>query len=130
MTNCLKHLKICKAECCKQFKLTLPPDIRIYKGQTLSWIEDNKDMINYFKCHGAYVYNGKMYLKLNRFKRVGNVLTIHQPCLKLKDNLCVLHNTPDQPKICQYPNKDFDGTLKGIYLTPNCIYNESYQRTS
>ncbi len=122
--NCLCHLKICKAECCKQFKVTLTKNVRVFKGMELGWMSSDEDLLYYYKLHGCVVNGNKVYLKLDKFEKNGKELIIHNTCMALTDdNLCYLHNTSKQPKICTYPNKT--GTGEKVYLTPNCVFKKT-----
>jgi len=123
--NCLCHLDICKAECCKEFKVTLPGNMRVYKGQTINFYCKDEDMLDYYMLHGCKINGNIVFIKLDKFKREGKEVIINMPCLALtKNNMCSLHGTDKQPKICKYPNKD--GTTDKIYFTPNCIFKKKW----
>jgi hypothetical protein len=121
--NCLCHLEICKAECCKEFKVGLPGNVRLYKGLTINFYCKDEDMLDYYMLHGCRVVGNIVFVKLDKFKREGKELIINNTCEALtKKNTCSLHNTPAQPKICTYPNKT--GTGGKVYLTPNCVFKK------
>lgn len=121
--NCLCHLEVCQAECCKEFKITLLQMQRLFKGYELSWLVQDEDMKNYYKLHGLIVRRNVVTIKLNNYKQEGRIITIFAKCQALTDNnLCSLHNTPQQPKLCNYPNNT--GTGGKVYLTHNCVYKK------
>lgn len=121
--NCLCHLNICNAECCREFSITLLRRERLFKGKEVSWICNDTDMLNYYELHGLTVRKNVVTVKLREFIQEGNKVTIFQKCNALtEDNLCKLHNTDKQPKLCAYPNKT--DICKGVYYTPNCIYKK------
>ena len=121
--NCLCHLHICKAECCRQFRMLLPEGVEIVEGMRISWESEDKDMLHYYKLHNIYV-EGKLcsFYAIN-FKQKGNMLYVLEKCSALNDdNTCSLHGTEEQPKVCFYPNKE--GKVDKIYYTKNCIYKK------
>ena len=80
-------------------------------------------MKNYYRLHGLFVKGDVVTVKLSEFKKDGTNLTIYSKCQALTEtNLCSLHNTSQQPRICEYPNKT--GTGGKVYLTPNCVYKK------
>ena len=121
--NCLCNLKYCEAECCKEFRIGVPR-IRLFRGLPLYFKEPDENMLYYFKTRGLEVEGDVVKVKLDKFKKVGNTLYIYHRCAMLdENNHCKLHNTPQQPKICKYPNKDNAG--EGVvYLTKRCIYGK------
>jgi len=123
--NCLCNLKFCEAECCKQFRLKIPRT-RLFKGQTIYFKEEDESMRYYYKVHGCEVIGENIVVKLNKFKKDGNLLYVYQTCKMLdENNMCKLHNSPLQPKVCKYPNKDDGIGDEKIYLTPRCIYGNN-----
>ncbi|NCD07802.1 MAG: hypothetical protein EOL97_16960 [Spirochaetia bacterium] len=121
--NCLCHLKVCQAECCKEFSLIIPKTQRIYKGMIIRQVINDPDLINYYKLHGIK-FEGKIGIfKLFDYKRDGEILTLYMRCNALTEqNLCSLHNTNQQPKVCHYPNKK--GIGANVYLTQNCLFKK------
>lgn len=121
--NCLCHLHICVAECCREFKLTIPRNLRVYNGMVLQVLITDPDMVNYYKLHGIEFNKAIGLFKLDNFKRDGEIIIMYKSCNALtKNNLCSLHVTDKQPKICEYPNKT--GTGGKVYLTSNCVYKK------
>lgn len=119
--NCLCNLHICKAECCKQFKLKIPLTMRIFKGQTLQFECRDEDMLLYHKLHNGFVHKNIVLYKLDNFKRKGENLIIFEICQGLTEDFkCSFHETDQQPKVCEFPNKT--GTGGQVYVTPNCIF--------
>jgi hypothetical protein len=119
--NCLCNLKYCEAECCKEFRLNIGAQ-RVYPGKVIQFVEENEDMRYYFKTRGIPVSGDVVRVQCKNYTRVGKFLVIQHRCEKLSDeNTCTLHNTPEQPRICQWPNKDSHG--EGIvYLTKRCVF--------
>lgn len=123
--NCLCHLNICNAECCREFSITLLRRERLFKGKEISWICNDTDLLNYYALHGLTVKKNIVTVKLKEFIQTSNNVKIFSRCTALSEtNLCTLHNTDKQPKICAYPNKT--GTGGKVYLTPNCIYKKEW----
>jgi hypothetical protein len=120
--NCLCHLKVCEAECCKEFKLALTHNQRVFKGMLLRWQETDPKMQDYYLLHNCGIRNGNIVeIKLKDFKKTGRELIIFERCAGLTaDNLCRYHGTDKQPSICAYPNKT--GTGGKVYLTPRCVF--------
>ena len=121
--NCLCHLEICKAECCKEFSLEIPRTLRVFRGMVIQEVINDINMIDYYKLH-SIEFQGRVGLfRLDNFKRDGSKLILYKTCSALtKNNLCSLHGTDKQPKVCEYPNKT--GTGGKVYLTPNCVYKK------
>lgn len=122
--NCLCNLHYCEAECCKEFKIKVPR-VRLYRGLTFQFKEEDDSSLYYFKTRGLEVVGNIVKVKLDKFKKVGNTLYIYHRCKMLdENNFCKLHNTPQQPKLCKYPNKDDIG--EGfVYLTKRCVYDNN-----
>ena len=119
--NCLCWLKVCDAECCKQFRLIVNPRQHYKKGQQLIINDVDEDYKKYMALHNQEVFKDGVRITLDNFKKVGKYLFIYTRCSMLNaQNQCRLHNSPEQPKACKFPNKD--GRRKDIYLTPNCLY--------
>ena len=121
--NCLCHLSVCEAECCKEFGIELVRQERCFPGKVISFIERDEDMLNYYKLHGCEVHKNIVSVKLRKFKQQGKRIIVYSLCSALtKDNLCSLHGTGRQPKVCEYPNKT--GTGGNVYFTPRCVYKK------
>ena len=118
--SCLNHLHICNAECCRQFKILINPRQHCFKGQILKLTTKDKDLILYYKLHGANVVDNIVYIQLKDFKKVGKKLIIYTDCEKLEACKCTEHYTKNRPRFCDYPNKD--GTSEDVYFTENCIF--------
>ena len=120
--NCLQHLHICNAECCKEFRLKIPPRTTgLRQGTIIGFNIENTDQELYYTLRGFLVTNNKVIITLKNFKKKNEYLYIYSPCkLLTSDNKCQEHNTGRRPKICDYPNKN--GGTEGIYFTTNCIY--------
>lgn len=123
--NCLCNLEKCQAECCKEFRLNLTENIRVFKGMTVNWICDEKDLKYYYKLHNCEVKGNIVSLKLNNFKKEGRSLTIYETCQGLtQDFRCAFHGSDKQPIICHFPNKTGIGNGP-IYLTKNCVFKKN-----
>ena len=122
--NCLCHLHICEAECCKQFRLIVNPRIHYRRGSQLVISDVDDDYKNYMALHGQEVFKDGVRITLNDFKKVGKYLYVFERCKALNaQNQCRLHGSDEQPKVCHYPNKD--GKRDDIYFTPRCIFKKS-----
>lgn len=121
--NCLCHLPVCKAECCKQFRIKINPRFQYKQGHIVKIKNDDDDFELYAKLHGFEADKDFVYVPLIDFERKGRYLMINARCKLLSDdNKCTEHFTKNRPKICDYPNKD--GVCDGIYLTPNCVFKK------
>jgi hypothetical protein len=124
--NCICNLKICQAECCKQFTIMNNPDVKLEKGTIIRWEEKNDDLRYYFELHNGMIHHNWVLFALDNFEIKGNKVYVYERCKMLgNDNMCTVHNTDKQPKICQYPNKEHNGKDKGIFLTENCIFRRN-----
>lgn len=129
------HLQVCQAECCKEFSFKVNPKERLYKHKRMSFKVLDADALLYLQYHGCKVEGNAVSFRLNSYARFGDELKVYMTCEKLtKDNLCGVHETPEQPLVCRYPNKEDLGEGK-VYLTPNCVYRKMkeeghYDRTN
>ena len=122
--NCLCHLHVCEAECCKEFRVKITNPRQYYKkGDVVLIKDDSKDFHYYAKLRGFPTIKGVTYVLLEDFKQVGRYLYVYSTCYLLnEDNMCSAHNTSAQPRICKYPNKDDKGDDLPLYLTKRCVY--------
>ena len=120
--NCVDHLSVCNAECCKQFKIAFNPRYAVKKGLLVQLHSNDEEYKLYMRLHGARIHSDDIVITLDDFERRGRYLLIHSRCKLLsEDNKCLAHNGEyRRPKMCDYPNKD--GVVEGIYLTPNCVF--------
>lgn len=127
VNNCESNIDICKAECCKTFVLKCPKlnKSNLIPGTYISFRKAiTSDLALYYKYHGVKYIHSEISIFLDCFSVNGNDLIIFRQCDGLTDDLkCKYHNTPQQPKICQFPNKESHKDLKNVMITPNCIYN-------
>ncbi len=124
---CKENLKICKAECCKQFTFHIPNSFdksSITIGGVVNFFKIlTKDKIKYYKLHGCRYCHGLLTVPINDFTIKDNSITIFNKCEGLTEDLeCKYHGTTDQPIICHKPNKDDHENIDGVIITPNCIY--------
>lgn len=123
MKNCLDHLHICNAECCKQFRLIVNPRNTYAKGSSIYFATTDEDYLLYLKLHGQKVSKKGAIIKLDNFHKLGKYLTIYAECGLLDGNKCKEHFTKNRPKICEFPNASCS-KHKDIYITKNCIFKE------
>jgi hypothetical protein len=133
--NCLCHLKICKAECCKTFNVITPgehsPD---YKNQTVQFKIENitPDLVHYYKLHGCIVHGDIITFKCSSYDVIPLIgqtkIVFHKRCKALTTrNLCRLHNLGTQPLVCHTPNNKGE-PIPGASVTPNCLYRGLYEK--
>ena len=126
--DCLCHLRICKAECCKSFNLIIPENNKIdfRRSELFAAITLTDDLKHYYKLHGCRVEKNGIVISMRRYKFEGNKLTVYMRCKALTPDLkCILHEKNEQPQICRSPNIRGD-PIPGANVTPNCLYKELY----
>lgn len=123
--NCLCHLHVCDADCCKEFRIKITIPRPRYKRGDVVYIknDDDDDFQYYAKLRGFPTdKNGVTHVLLDDFVQRGGYLYIYSTCFLLnKDNTCSVHGTSAQPRICEFPNKHDKGGDK-VYLTSRCVY--------
>jgi len=133
--NCMCWLKICKAECCKVFKINTNHEQRklfkkIKKKSSHESItiklpqELRQDEINYYEWRDIQVTNKqKLTIPIDKIRIEGIDVFIDSRCNRLMhNNLCGVHGTPEKPRYCT----EFDETQPSNpkhYTTPNCLAN-------
>lgn len=127
MNICQEHLKICRAECCKQFILQLPKTQNmnhLVRGAHVCFFKIcTRDKIKYYKLHGCKYEHGVISFDLTLFDIVGRELIVYNKCEGLTEDLqCKYHGTDKQPIICHTPNENEHEEGKDYRLTPNCKY--------
>jgi hypothetical protein len=127
--DCLCHLPVCKAECCKQFVIrTIAPSViknNSYLEIPVEGLTD--DLIHYFKLHRCNINGNKLIFMAKDFEIQPDKTIFYMRCRALtKDNKCMFHNSTFQPKICRTPNKE--GELEAnASVTPNCLFRGLYE---
>jgi Fe-S-cluster containining protein len=121
--NCIDHLGICQAECCKEYSLTFPENtiIDVHKKILSVRINIMPDIAHYYRLHRADYTRGILRIRLKNFELQKNKLIIKSRCkLLTSDNKCLTH--PNKPNICKKLNEETAKNPIGFYVTPNCIY--------
>jgi Fe-S-cluster containining protein len=122
--DCTCHLKICEAECCKEFTITFNEDPLEFKGRKIVSIrkELSTSMAWYYRLHNCDYTRGVLRVPLRNAEFVGNKIIFRERCkLLTKDNLCKTH--PVKPEICKeltWETAKMEG--KTFYLTPRCLF--------
>lgn len=116
MTDCLKNLGKCNAECCRVFALSNPSVI----GDFIILRETNPERQAYYSLHGGTLDGGRVLFFLPDYevRVVGNKYFLRRDCNWLTKELTCAHHE-DKP----FPCKDFGpGRTKGYFVPPNCLF--------
>lgn len=128
--NCLCHLKICKAECCKRFSFNITEQNKklIQKNKVVRFTVPmlNADLSHYFKLHGCKIVGGDILVHCHNYNILEDKIIFNHRCLALtKQNKCSLQGLDSQPRICAYPNIRGE-THNQVVVTPRCLYRGLY----
>lgn len=121
--DCIKQHPKCKAQCCKVITITLQKRVPLRPhGIIRARIpEMTQDLKRYYELHNVRVDNDTIFVRLKKYRWIGNRLIIEQRCKLLDDNLlCKGHTNGKKPKICWDFNHSLE-TTKGYWVPPHCL---------
>jgi hypothetical protein len=115
--TCAEWVDVCKAECCKCFRLV---GVRKTGTDMIIPVNLSPDRVRYYNMHDMVRYgHGNLYINKDTCFQIPEGTIVLSKCRALnKDYTCKLHDF-DKPRICkgltaEIKNKDL--------ITPNCIY--------
>jgi hypothetical protein len=126
MSECLDHHPVCKAECCKEFTLTIKDFDKVREGAQVAVVPGilTKDLKWYFELHGATFRDGFIMITKAGYKKIKGTqdrYVFHRRCAYLNADLTCKGHPTDKPLCCQ------ELTRKTCHedrftLTPNCVF--------
>lgn len=124
--GCIDWLEVCKAECCKVFKVHTSM-IKRGRNRTLTVkMPIDGDAAHYYKLRGCRTTRMSLIIPEGHFSITteGNFTYFHAPCKALDENdLCTLHGTNNKPKLCNEFNELTGGETNRWYTVPSCLAN-------
>jgi len=137
--DCVKHLDICKAECCKCLVFTLPSTtsaetVLKLKELTVRLHPFTLEQKKYYNYHAGVkvIYKNRVpYVVIQNTGNIeilssdekGLVILVHAICNQLdENNLCKQHAQGIKLKMCANLDED---NQEGYYITPNCLLKKN-----
>ena len=127
--NCKDWLHICKAECCRMFRI---PELALKQGRLVNgWFKFRyrltKDQTKYFKLHGVAVEHGIISIPYEEHNKPIPVKINDKVYLQFilrcrwlaDDNLCKYNE--QKPEICRTFDETGQSKQKGVFITKNCL---------
>jgi hypothetical protein len=124
MSECIPHLKICKAECCKEFTLTIKDFDKVREGAKIAVAPGilTKDLKWYFELHGVTFKEGFVIVTKAGYKKIGpDRYVFNRRCSYLNEDLSCKGHPTDKPLCCQELTRKTAHEDR-FTLTPNCVF--------
>ena len=100
----------------------------LHKGRNNTlWIKTvpSQDYVWYVKLHGAQTREGKIIFNIKDYDIIvkGAETYFYRACNNLKDNLCIEHDSGNQPLVCKEFDETTDSENGRWFVVPSCLAN-------